>query len=143
MKRDSNRVDMKSSIVIAESLETTRSALKLLMENRLDIQITAEVGDMQTLLQILPTVQPTLLIVDWQLPGLCKGCGIETLRAQCSHMKIVVMSVQPEAHALAISAGADAFFTKTEPAERILEFVQNLLPSYEAKNATWENTDPD
>jgi DNA-binding response OmpR family regulator len=68
-------------------------------------------------------VQPDLVLLDWELPGLSGNGHLSALRALNSKLKVIALSGRPEARQAALTCGVDAFVSKVEPPERLLAAV--------------------
>jgi DNA-binding NarL/FixJ family response regulator len=111
-------------ILLADDQAKVRSAMRLLFEQDPDIEVMGEAVDARGLLDWLEIVCPDMILLDWELPG---GSGEELLsaaRANCSRVAIVALSGRPEARPAALDAGADAFVSKGDPPERLLETIE-------------------
>jgi two-component system response regulator DesR len=111
-------------VLLADGKPALRSALRLLLEQEADVNIVAEVADADTLLAAMGEVQPNLILLDWELPGL-QGAGVASsvfsaLNACCPDVRIIVLSGRPEAGRPALAAGANGFVSKADPPERLL-----------------------
>ena len=67
-----------------------------------------------------------VLLLDWQLPGASMIELLSDLRALKPPPKIIILSVKPEIEAPALSAGADAFVSKSAQPDELLEVVRSL-----------------
>jgi DNA-binding NarL/FixJ family response regulator len=114
-------------ILLADSNPTLRSALALLLETRLDAQIVGQVSSVESLLCEAAATQPTLIIMDWELPGKPADGRIAALRQIAHRACIIASSVRPESASLAVDA--DAFLCKSDPPETILRTIQTARPA--------------
>jgi DNA-binding NarL/FixJ family response regulator len=96
-------------IVLADDQPKIRFALRLLLGREPALEIVGEAAEAGTLLARLETVQPEVLLLDWELPGLAARGGLRVLRAVCPPLRVVALSGRPEARRAALAAGADAF----------------------------------
>ena len=106
-------------ILLADDNRDLRSALALLLETRLDANIVGEASTMETLLKQAAEVQPSAVLLDWELPGKPEADRIVVLRSVVPGAKIIVISARPESASKATEA--DAFVNKIDPPERILD----------------------
>ena len=120
-------------VLIADDEEMVRSALKLILEQDGAYQITGEVESIASLVAQIDAQHPDLLVLDWELPGLGgKNLFLHGLRERWHELRILVLSGNPHSRKLALALGVDAFVSKTEPPERLLESIQKireLLPA--------------
>ncbi len=111
-------------ILLADDNSDLRSAFKLLLETRLDLGSITEARDMEHVLAQVEDTRPECLILDWELPGRPTRERVTVLRTLMPGLRIIVTSVRPESKAEALSEGADAFISKSDPPEKILDAVQ-------------------
>jgi DNA-binding NarL/FixJ family response regulator len=122
-------------VLLADDQAKVRSAMRLLFEQDPDIEVIGEAVDATGLLDWVGAVCPDMVLLDWELPG---GAGEELLsaiRASCSLTSVVALSGRPEARPAALDAGADAFVSKGDPPERLIEAVRAC-----ARNGTAQPT---
>ena len=112
-------------ILLADDNPDLRSALRLLLETRMDFKMITEARDMEHVLAQVEDTHPDCVILDWELPGRPIRERITLLRTLVPGMKIIVTSALPEARAEALSQGADAFAGKSESPLQILEAMRN------------------
>ena len=113
-------------ILLADDHPALRSALELLLERRLNARIVGQAFTMEDLLASVPAIHPSLVILDWELPGLPKAGRIVALRKLRPGLKVLITSSQPEVARRALAAQADGFVCKCEPPEQILTALQEL-----------------
>jgi len=119
-------------IVLADSNPTLRSALALLLETRLDVQIIGQVSSMESLLSEIVTC-PDMIVMDWDLPGEPAEERVAALRQRASHVRILVISSGPEN--INLKGAADAFVCKTDSPETILQVIQAIITDIEKEKA--------
>ena len=108
-------------IVIADDQADVRSALRLLLEQEPEITVVAEAGDAALLMAQVHRSRPDLLLLDWELPGLPATELLPILRDMCEDLMVIALSGHPEARQVALAAGANAFISKGDPPERVLD----------------------
>ena len=112
--------------LLADDNPDLRSALRLMLETRLDAPLVIEASDHAQLIEQGLAHKPDCLILDWELPGL-DGCnGLADLRKLLPDLKIIVTSARPEAAQAAEAAQADAFICQTDPPSEILNTIHRL-----------------
>lgn len=107
-------------VLLADDDPALRSALTLLLETRLDLQVVAEAGTMEALLMAAQSFHPDAILLDWELPGEPRDGRVAALRVAGPGAKVFVTSARPESAAQARAAQADAFVYKADPPEAIL-----------------------
>jgi DNA-binding NarL/FixJ family response regulator len=113
-------------ILLADDQAQVLSALRLLLEQESAIVVVGETGKAQDLLSQAELAQPDLVLLDWELPGSLAADLLSALRARCVQVKIVALSVRPEARLEALAAGIDAFVSKGDPPEYLLTAVHTF-----------------
>ncbi len=115
-------------VYIADAKPEERSALRLLLLD-LKMEVVGESADwFDTLVQV-PTHRVDMLLVDWDvLPINAPGAALDELRKACPTALVVVLISQLDARQqAALSAGADAFISKGETADRVAERLRAVV----------------
>lgn len=112
-------------VLVADDHPKVRSAIRLLLEQDADIRVLGEAVDAMGLLDWVGAACPDVVLLDWELPGRDVEELVSSLRQHCPRMDVIAMSGRPEAQRAAVVAGADAFVSKGDPPERLLETVRN------------------
>jgi DNA-binding NarL/FixJ family response regulator len=114
-------------ILLADDRAEIRSALRLLLETRLEADLIIEARDMEHLLAQVEDAHPDLVILDWELPGRPTRQRVPILRALAPGLKILVINTRPEIQPQVLSEGADAFVCSTDPPLKLLGVLRNLI----------------
>jgi DNA-binding NarL/FixJ family response regulator len=115
------------SVILADDDTAIRSALALVLKQKLSIQNLSEAANMEELRLKVCEAGPALILLDWELPGLAAGGGLQALRQLNPGLKVLALSARPEARQAAVAAGVDAFVSKTEPPDTMLRVVDGLF----------------
>jgi DNA-binding NarL/FixJ family response regulator len=115
-------------ILLADDQPEVRSALRLLVEQETGLAVAGEANETQALISAVRANPPDLVLLDWELPEpaasqdntAAKRKTMESLRAICPRLMVIVLSGRPEARKAALEAGANAFVSKGDPPERLL-----------------------
>jgi DNA-binding NarL/FixJ family response regulator len=109
-------------VYLADAQPEERSALRLLLLD-LAMEVVGEAADWPTTLAQAPTTGLEMLLVDWDLLPVDLGVqSLAELRLACPNAIVVVLISHLDArHQAALSAGADAFISKGEIPERVVE----------------------
>ncbi len=116
----------KIRILLADDDPALRSALALLLETRLHARIVAESYSMENLMDNLKRHYPDIVILDWDLPGRPATDRIAFLHRNFPSLKVVVIGSQPEMAEQSLSLHADAYISKSEPPEQMVEMLQAI-----------------
>ena len=118
-------------ILLADDNPEIRSALRLFLETRLDLEVITEARDMEHVLAQVEDTHPDLIILDWELPGRPTRERISVLRALVPSLKVIVINTRPELEESVLSEGANAFICKTDPPCKLLDAIQILCTGKE------------
>jgi two-component system invasion response regulator UvrY len=110
-------------ILIADNRPKVRFALRVLLERQPKIESVQEAVHAEDLLSRMEEACPDLVLIGWELPGLASVGSLSALRSVCPGASLIVLSGRPEARQAALSAGADAFVSKTDLPERLLATI--------------------
>jgi DNA-binding NarL/FixJ family response regulator len=113
-------------IMIADRRSAVRSAVRLLLEVRLELDVVGEASDGHELLAQLASLQPDIIVLDWELPGLSADGLFDALGELDRRPGVIVLGANQESRRASLAAGADAFVSKGEPPKRLLTAVQAL-----------------
>jgi len=118
-------------ILLADKQTEVRSALRFLLEQELGISVVGEVAAASALLA-QAAVQPDVVLLDWELPGLLATNLLSALHSGGHLMIVIALSGRPEARRAALDAGVDAFVSKGDPPERLLAILYAVRDGGEA-----------
>jgi DNA-binding NarL/FixJ family response regulator len=121
-------------VILADDQPEVRSALRLIVEQEVELTVVGEAGDAEDLLSLAGIIDPDLLLLDWELPGppavdghstRFNGRMMSALRSLCPQVFIIALSGLPESRGAALAAGADAFVSKGDSPERLLAVLRS------------------
>ncbi len=112
-------------ILLVDSQPRVRFALRVLLERRPGLEVAGEAGDADGLLTEASKIQPDLVLLGWELPGLAASTTLSSLRQICPHAFVIALSGRPEARGVALSAGADSFVSKADPPDLLLAAIES------------------
>ncbi len=115
---------MTTQVLLADDNSDLRSALRLLLEKRLELSKIIEAPDMEHVLAQTEDACPHCIVLDWELPGRPKRGRVQVLRALVPGIRIVVTSARPEARDEALADGADEFVAKSDSPAAILDAIR-------------------
>lgn len=113
-------------ILIADDQADVLSALKALLEQQEEHFMIDEAEDMDSLLQKVEETKPDLLLLDWELSNRDMTDVIPEIKRLAEDIRIVAMSVSPEAETRAKSAGVDAFVSKGDNSDILLSVIYTI-----------------
>jgi len=113
-------------IILADDQSEVRSALKVLLEQQSGLNIVGEAAELSNLLIQAKENSPDVVLLDWELGNLRVSDIIPILRLISPGLKIIALSGRPEASKNALAAGADAFVSKGDQPEKLLEAIREI-----------------
>jgi len=134
-------------VYLADAQTEERSALRLMLLD-LSLEVVGEAADWLTALAEAPATRPDMVVVDWDL--VAKGSGaahsrpsassegtsgqaLAELRLACPTALVIVLVSHLDARQqAALSAGADAFISKSEMPDRVVERLRAAVGSVAA-----------
>jgi DNA-binding NarL/FixJ family response regulator len=112
--------------LLADGGTSTRFALRALLEQQPGWQVVGEVSSGDQLISEIGSVEPNVLLIEWNLAGERGEEMIPAVKERYPDLTMIVLSGRPELKGKACSAGADAFVSKTEPPEKLLEVISTF-----------------
>jgi DNA-binding NarL/FixJ family response regulator len=121
-------------ILLADDQPEVRSALRLIIEQLVGYTVAGVAADGPALLHAVAEQQPDVVLLDWELPsarvfseqrGWTYG-AVDALRALAPSVRVIALSVRPDASAEAFAAGADGFVCKGDPPRKLIEALDRL-----------------
>jgi DNA-binding NarL/FixJ family response regulator len=110
-------------ILVADRQPRVRFALRVLLEQQPGFEVVGVAADIQELLVQAGRTSPDLVLLGWELPGLAAVDSLLALRQIRSDLMVIALSGRPEARQMALDAGANAFVSKSDPPERLLDAI--------------------
>lgn len=113
-------------VYIADAKNEERSALRLVLLD-LKMEIAGESSDWATTLILMPDSRTDILLIDWDLLPNSPTSALDTLRKACPAAVVIILLSHLDARQqAALSAGADAFISKSESPERVAEHLRSV-----------------
>ena len=118
---------MAERILLVDDHPLTRSALAgLLVQHGFDV--VGEASDGEEAIEAAASLQPDLILLDLSMPGLDGLSALPRLREAASECEVVVLTASGTEENLlgAIRGGAAGYLLKSEPPERIADFLEGV-----------------
>jgi DNA-binding NarL/FixJ family response regulator len=113
-------------IILADHHPQALLTLKLTLQEKPGFEVTGEAINADDLLALVACNPPDLALIDWELPGRSIDGLISELHACVPRPIVVVMGNKPEYGRMALKASADAFVTKGDQHDWLLETLQKF-----------------
>jgi DNA-binding NarL/FixJ family response regulator len=118
---------MAERILIVDDHPLTRDALGALLAQH-GFEVVGEASDGEEAIECVSRLQPDLVLLDLSMPGLDGLSALPRLREAAPGCEVVVLTASGTEENLlgAIRAGAAGYLLKSEPPERIVEFLRGV-----------------
>ena len=115
-------------VLVVDDHPLTRSALSGLLEQN-SFSVVGEASDGSEAVSRARELQPDLVLLDLSMPGLDGVAALPQLRAAAPDSEIVVLTASGTEENLlsAIRGGAAGYLLKSEPPERISDFLRGVV----------------
>jgi DNA-binding NarL/FixJ family response regulator len=115
------------TILIIDDHPLTREALAALLEQN-GFDVAGQAADGETAVQQAGELRPDLILLDLSMPGMNGLEALPQLRAAAPAAEVVVLTASGTEENLlgAIRGGAAGYLLKSEPPERIVEFLRGV-----------------
>ncbi len=119
------------TIAIIEDDPIVRESLHTFFGDNAQLEIQAFANSVEDFLKMLdtdPEVQPAILLLDIQLPGMTGIAGIPRIRERLPNVSIIMLTTFEDSEKIfgALCAGACSYLSKQTPLAKILEAVQTV-----------------
>lgn len=117
---------MTARVIIADpNLDVLRS-LKALLRVSLDYDVVGEFTSVGVLPRVYADLHPDLVLLDWQILERSQVNLIDYLAQLARPPKIIVMGNDGDHGRLALAAGANAYVSKGDPVDWLLEALRRV-----------------
>lgn len=113
-------------IILADHHPQALWALRTTLQEKSSFEVTGEAVDAAGLLALMAENPPDLALIDWELPGKPIEDLITELHRCKSKLTVIVMGSQPEYGRMLLKAGADAFISKGDQPDWMLETLKKF-----------------
>jgi two-component system, NarL family, invasion response regulator UvrY len=110
-------------ILVADRQAKVRFALRVLLERQPGFEIVGEASSTTDLLDRAAAEVPEVVLFDWDMAAPSPTGMMLALRDACPGAAVIALSGRAEARRTALAAGADAFVSKGDPPERLLNAI--------------------
>jgi two-component system response regulator NreC len=110
-------------IVLADGHAVVRSGLRMLLDQEHGLEVVAEAADVDAARRYARGYNPTVLVLDLNMPG--EPCleAISVMRSEFPHTHIVALGSNAAAGRRALAAGACAYVPKAAAGRRLVHAV--------------------
>ena len=120
-------------IILADDQERVRYSLRVLLRQQPGWKVIGEAENAKDLLALARVLDPDLVLLDWNLPDMESEVLLISLRGSCQHIPVIVLSGQIEVKSAALEAGANAFLSKANPPDQLVETIQKVMKVHDRR----------
>ncbi|WP_200302323.1 response regulator transcription factor [Streptomyces adelaidensis] len=116
-------------VLLAEDQMMMRGALALLLGMEADIQVVAQVGRGDAIVDAALTHRPDVALLDIELPGMSGLDAAAELRDEAPDCRVLILTTfgRPGYLRRAMDAGAAGFLVKDGPVEELAQAIRRVL----------------
>ena len=118
-------------IILADHHLQALQALKIMLQEQPKFEVTGDARDAYKLLNLVIETPPDLVLMDMELPGMSNTNLINELHKVEPKPIVVVMGISSNHGRMIIKAGADAFISKSDPPDWVLETLQKFESDFD------------
>ncbi|MDN5892623.1 MAG: response regulator transcription factor [Nocardioides sp.] len=115
-------------LLLADDQALVRGALSALLNLEPDLEVVAEVGSGEAVLDAVLGHRPDVALIDVEMPGLDGIAATEEVRAAASETRVLIVTTfgRPGYLRRALLAGASGFVVKDTPAGQLADAVRRV-----------------
>ena len=115
-------------VILVDDHPFVRMGIRNILNKTSDIQVIGEAGDGFQALELIDSLEPDVLILDMEMPGM-KGIDVaHELRSKGSNLPILALSAHEDRQFILgmLSNGAAGYLVKDEVPEKIVRAIQGV-----------------
>jgi DNA-binding NarL/FixJ family response regulator len=115
-------------IFLADDHAVVREGLRSLIDAQPDMEVTGEAADGNAACELVPDLQPDVVIMDVSLPGMNGALATAHLRETCPQVKVLALTVHEDKGYLRqlLEAGAVGYVLKRAAAEELIRAIRTV-----------------
>ena len=115
-------------ILIVDDHKLVRSGLRMLIDAEDDLEVVGEAGSVRDAIFEARTCNPAMILIDVTMPGESGIVGVPKLLAEHPDVKILVLSMQDDAHYVreAFAAGASGYVLKDAAGAELVAAIREV-----------------
>ena len=114
-------MDKTLRILIVDDQQRARQSLKALLATRFQLVNTCEAVNGIEAVRCVEECKPDIVLMDAQMPEMDGIEATRIIKEKSPHTPVIVLSMYSEYQAPALAVSADAFISKGEPPELLLD----------------------
>jgi len=115
-------------ILLADDHNLVREGIRRVIENTPGLEVVGEAADGRTLLSMLDKIQPQMVLLDVNMPGMRGIEAAREIRARHPEIRILFLSMhrRRELICMAFAAGARGYLLKEDSSRELIEAIQEI-----------------
>lgn len=115
-------------VSIVEDMKDINDSLKRMLETATGFLCLSTYNNAEDALKDLPQINPDIVLMDINLPGMSGIDCIKKIKSICPQMQFMMFTIYEDSEQVfdALAAGASGYLLKKTPKEKILEALQEL-----------------
>jgi CheY-like chemotaxis protein len=113
-------------ILIVDDQQSARRSLKALLATRFQLADTCEAANGMEAVRCVEECKPDVVLMDARMPEMDGIEATRIIKTKSEHTPVIVLSMYLEYQEVALAAGADAFISKGDPPEQLLEALASF-----------------
>ncbi len=116
-------------VVIVEDNTNIRNGLKILIDGDTGLSCSAVFSNCEDFLASLPELNPSIVLMDINLPGINGIEGIKKMKKIVPDVPVVILTIYEENEMIfdALCAGASGYLLKNTPPSRLIDAIYEAL----------------
>jgi CheY-like chemotaxis protein len=116
-------------ILIVDDQQRARHSLMALLATRFQLADTCEAANGLEAVRCVEKCKPDIVLMDIRMPEMDGIEATRVIKTKSEHTPVIVLSMYLEYQEAALAAGANAFISKGDPPERLLEALTKVSSS--------------
>jgi CheY-like chemotaxis protein len=116
-------------ILIVDDQQRARHSLMALLATRFQLADTCEAANGLEAVRCVEECKPDIVLMDVRMPEMDGIEATRVIKTKSEHTPVIVLSMYLEYQEAALAAGANAFISKGDPPERLLEALTKVSSS--------------
>jgi CheY-like chemotaxis protein len=116
-------------ILIVDDQRRALRSVKALLATKFQLAETCEAANGIEAIRCVEECKPDIVLMDARMPEMDGVEATRIIKTKSADLPVIVLSMYPEYQAAALAAGANAFVSKGDPPERLLEALTKASSS--------------
>lgn len=117
--------------LIVDDTSRARQSMRALLDVWYQTNEVCEATNGAEAVQLIEDFQPDVILLDARMPRMGGLEATRLIKTKWPQVKIIILSVFPDYQGLALTAGADAFVSKSDPPEKLRETLKDIFAGTE------------